>query len=196
MGQYWANMRTAVATVAKPSHFDHIKEGDGLVAVGEYDEAITAYSHALAMNPTYFITLHRRAKAYRLRGDFEAAMCDINACIHLRPDYSPAFDERAAVYSVEGRTDLAQVDVTRAAKVRALNAEMSSPRVELRPPKTPPKAKTSLSEDVYEEYEKKWGDDRRRHGNVKGFCKGERKVIQTSSLDGAWMYQASCRNNK
>jgi len=160
-----------------PSHFDFIKGGDMHMAKGDYDQAIIAYTQALQLNPTYFVTLQRRAKAHRLKSEWEAALCDINACIDLRPDFSTALDERTLIQ----KRDLTHTDTKTSMKARQRNTELESDeaarggdfRVQGTPPTLPPKddpvgANESVNDNsVYEEYRKKWETEQRRYHNIR-----------------------------
>lgn len=84
-----------------------LQRGNALLMQRKIDEAIAAYSQAIALNP-------QDAKAYNNRGvahvntrRFNQAVEDFNTAIRLHPNYAAAYLNRGAAYGRKGKRDAA-----------------------------------------------------------------------------------------
>lgn len=54
----------------------HINRGHGYFKKRELDNAISSYTRAIEMDPSYFLVYYDRAMAYYLKGDLVSALVD------------------------------------------------------------------------------------------------------------------------
>lgn len=91
-----------------------LEEGSALQEAGRYEEAIEAYSRAIALEP-------QNAYAYYVRGDahfdleqYRRAIKDYNQAIALNPQNAEAYHDRGQAYSFLNQHELALEDYNRA----------------------------------------------------------------------------------
>lgn len=71
------------------------------------DEAITAFSRSIQINPAFPLSWFNRAIAYRMKGNFDKAMSDLNYALQLGQEVSSAYFLRALLYKEEGNFEMA-----------------------------------------------------------------------------------------
>ncbi|KAH3756642.1 DnaJ subfamily C protein [Pelomyxa schiedti] len=78
-------------------------DGNTHYSAGRYNEAIRAYSDALALDPDCIsinsVLYANRAQAYSKIGNNEAALSDLDSALSLDPNYLKAYLRRAAVHT-------------------------------------------------------------------------------------------------
>jgi stress-induced-phosphoprotein 1 len=62
--------------------------GNAALSAGRPDEAIAAFTEAIAADPTDHVFLSNRSAAHMTKGDAEAALEDAQACVKLAPAWS------------------------------------------------------------------------------------------------------------
>ena len=81
-----------------------LREGDFLVNRGLWEEALSAYTMAIELDPDFAEAYLRRANLYRHRQEFSLAIADYNKAIRLNP-YAEAF------YDARVRTRILAMDL-------------------------------------------------------------------------------------
>jgi len=71
-----------------------LREGDFLVNRGQWEEALSAYTMAIELDPDYAQAYLRRANLYRHRQEFSLAIADYNKAIQLNPFAEAFYDAR------------------------------------------------------------------------------------------------------
>lgn len=79
-----------------------LQQGNSLLMQGKIDEAIAAYSQAIAWADTHAQVYNNRGVAYVNLRRFDLAIEDFNTAIRLHPDYAAAYLNRGVAY---GRKD-------------------------------------------------------------------------------------------
>ena len=87
-----------------------------------YNDAITHYTEAIALNPERVGAYNNRGNAYRITGDFDAALEDFNKAIELNPEDAEVYSNRGLVYDDTGDFATALEDYNKAI---ALNPELT-----------------------------------------------------------------------
>ena len=72
--------------------------GNILVMLGQLDDAIRAYSHAIDLNPNHADAYNNRGVAYASKGDFDNAIKDHNTAIKLDPCQAGFYNNRGVAY--------------------------------------------------------------------------------------------------
>ena len=96
--------------------------GNILVMLGQLDDAIRAYSHAIDLNPNHADAYNNRGVAYEIKSEYDLAIKDDNTVIGLKPNYAEAYNNRGITYNDKGDRDLAIQDYTTAIKLNPDNA--------------------------------------------------------------------------
>lgn len=76
----------------------HYFRGNALEELERYDEAISEYDQAIALDPTFVDAIVNRGLTYRRKGDLDRARKDYDAAIGIAPDYREARMNRAFVF--------------------------------------------------------------------------------------------------
>lgn len=76
----------------------HYFRGNALEELERYDEAISDYDQAIALDPTFVDAIVNRGLTYRRKGDLDRAREDYDAAIRINPDYREARMNRAFVF--------------------------------------------------------------------------------------------------
>jgi tetratricopeptide (TPR) repeat protein len=100
----------------KPTDYFRISDrGDLYLRKGDFDRAIADYSEALAKEPDNQEFQHRRALAYRLKGDTRNAIAQYDKIIDYNDSNDfEAYIGRGLAYALAGKPQRAAVDFTRA----------------------------------------------------------------------------------
>src|SRR3989338_7098103 len=80
----------------------------------EYDDAIEAYTSAIALDPNYAAAYNNRGVAYKNKGQNDRAIEDYNKAIALDPNYAAAYNNRGNAYANKGQYDRAIEDYNKA----------------------------------------------------------------------------------
>ncbi len=81
---------------------------------GLYNDAIEAYTSAIALNPNFADAYNSRGIAYADGGEYDKAIEDYNRAIALEKNYAQAYNNRGITYGRKGQYDRAIEDYNRA----------------------------------------------------------------------------------
>jgi len=76
---------------------DYFELGNYDYDLGDCDQAIADYTHAIGINPQYAEAYNNRAYTYMMQNDYSPALADLNRAIELRPDYVNALMNRGDI---------------------------------------------------------------------------------------------------
>ena len=93
-----------------------------------YNDAITHYTEAIALNPEHSGAYNNRGNAYRITGDFAAAIANFNEAIELNPELTEAYSNRGLAYRDKGDSDAAIEDYSKVIELNPEDAEAYSNR--------------------------------------------------------------------
>ena len=82
--------------------------------LGQIDQAIEAYSHAIELKSGYAHAYNNRGVAYTNKGEFDKAIVNYTKAIDLKPDFASAYNNRGATYAAKGDYDRAIEDFNKA----------------------------------------------------------------------------------
>ena len=82
----------------------YLKQGNGEVARGEFDQAILDYNRAIELNPQYALAYCNRGNAKTAKGDFDGGIADYNRAIQINPQLALAYNNRSS--ALRERKDL------------------------------------------------------------------------------------------
>jgi tetratricopeptide (TPR) repeat protein len=93
---------------------------DGMrgILANRLDEAIEAFSRAIAEDPGNYKAYGQRAMAYAKKRQFDLAIVDFHKVIELKPDEAKAYAGRGIIYSKSGEHREAIADLTRAMELQ------------------------------------------------------------------------------
>ena len=100
--------------MSKEQAIKFFKKGDVHLKVGEFDQAIEAYTQAIALNPKLADAFRNRGLAYYNKGEFDRAIQDYDQAIALNPKLADAFNNRGLAYYNKGEFDRAIQDFDKA----------------------------------------------------------------------------------
>ena len=93
------------ATSRPPSQLvsaqDYFTQGDYDYDLGECDQAIVAYTQAIALDSGLAEAYNNRAYTYMMEQDYQSALSDLNTAIEIRPDYAHALMNRGDLYNYD-----------------------------------------------------------------------------------------------
>lgn len=84
---------------------------------GHYRQAIDAYTVMIKREPTWYRHYSGRGETYRLMGDLDHALADLNEAIRLKPSEERPFFRRCQVYQAKGEIDRALADCEESARI-------------------------------------------------------------------------------
>ena len=90
------------------------QHGNILMMLGQIDEAIEHYSHAITLNPNNADAYHNRGVAYHAKGDFDRAIEDYTEVIKRNSNYAIAYSNRGDAYRNKDDYDRAIEDCSKA----------------------------------------------------------------------------------
>ena len=70
---------------------------------GEYDQAISDYTIALGINPSYAEAYCNRGNAYQSKDHYDQAISDYNKALEINPGYAAAYFSKALACDEVGR---------------------------------------------------------------------------------------------
>ncbi len=102
------------------AYFYHAK---ALYEIGENKRALSDYSKAIQLQPTYVAAYNNRGVIYWQAGDFENAAMDFNQAIQLSPDYYRAYNNRGLLFTDQQQYEDALTDFDRVIELNPENPE-------------------------------------------------------------------------
>jgi tetratricopeptide (TPR) repeat protein len=136
---------------------DYLNEGIEFYDNCLYDQAITAFTNAIKINPKLDEAFIGRGTAYTHKGMLDLAISDFNQAIKINPQNHKAYTGRACIYGYKGLIDQAISDNSKAIKLNPYHAPAYYSR--------------ALSYVKKREFDKAWED----------FCKAESLGIKAPS---------------
>ena len=101
---------------------DWYRKGISFIREGNYDEAITANTKAIQLNPKYALAYVNRSFAYLNLRNYQKTLEDSNKAIELNPKYSRAYVNRGAAYRNLGNYRQAIEDSNKAIELDPKNS--------------------------------------------------------------------------
>jgi tetratricopeptide (TPR) repeat protein len=96
----------------------YINRGTAYLSKGDADRALTDFTEAIKVRPSYPFAYINRAAVYFKKGDYDQAIADLSQVIKLQPDFALAYMKRGVGYYFKGNTDRALVDLNQAIKLQ------------------------------------------------------------------------------
>ena len=123
----------------------HYFRGISYAIKGQYDQAISHYNQALAINPGFAGAYNSRGVAYaQSGGQYDQAISDFSKAIEINPQFAKAYKDRGLAYYKKGQYDQAITDYGKALKINPRYADAYFNR--------------AIAYYSKGEYEKAWGD--------------------------------------
>jgi len=91
---------------------------------GEYDQAISVYNKALALNPGYTEAYLNRGIAYRNKGQHDQAVSDYDKVLQIDPKDARAYCNRGNALIEKGQYDNAISDYNKALEINSKDAQV------------------------------------------------------------------------
>ena len=102
----------------------YFEEGINYRDQEKWDEAITAYTKAIELDPEFAAAYNNRGYAYFRKADIEAALADFTKAIELEPKQTAPYENRAWTYINAGDYDKALLDLQKALEVAEDSSEI------------------------------------------------------------------------
>ena len=96
---------------------DWFDKGLKLLSIGQYDEAIKAFSTAINIISRDYQSYNFRGVTWALKGNYENAIADYSKAIDIQPRYAEAFNNRGFAHTQLGNLKLALADYTRSLEI-------------------------------------------------------------------------------
>jgi len=109
----------------------HAKEGEMLLTLGYWEEAVQQFDLAIAINPNNADALRDRGFTHNRLGHYRAALSDLTQAIALDERIAAAHHHRAVVYAKIGDVETAVAGFSRAIELRPEYASAFSKRAAL-----------------------------------------------------------------
>jgi len=103
----YENPSYALFELASEPGISHVATGNTHLLSGEWDEAITQYRQALALNPDDALAYFGLGQVYEARARTEEAQVAYRRAIEANPGYMPARISLAEIYAAQGNTEAA-----------------------------------------------------------------------------------------
>ena len=113
------------ANEQKKRKFDALllfQQANFLLLLGQFDQAIQAYSGIINRNPNFDGAHNNRGNAYVGIGKYDKAIADYDRAVELKPDDADAYNNRGIAYDAQGKYDKAIVDYDMAIALNPENA--------------------------------------------------------------------------
>jgi formylglycine-generating enzyme required for sulfatase activity len=111
------------AVAQSPAAKEACDKGKAFMDKGDYDSAITLFTEAIRIDPTYARLYCGRGIAFCNKGDHATAIADFNEAIRLDPQYAKAYCKRAFVYCKRQQYELSVADYTEAIRLNPSDAD-------------------------------------------------------------------------
>ncbi|HRH40400.1 MAG TPA: tetratricopeptide repeat protein [Pyrinomonadaceae bacterium] len=96
--------------------------GLNLIVQQKLDQAISAFTKAIELDPTYDDAYNHRGDAYNWKKDYDLAIGDLTKAIEINPKRLYLYIHRGSTYFIEGkRYELAIADYTKAIELNPKN---------------------------------------------------------------------------
>ncbi len=102
---------------ARAQDEDWFDKGRELLSIGQYDEAIKAFSTSLEIIPLDYQSYNLRGVTWALKGNYDRAIADYSKAIDIQPRYAEAYNNRGFAHTQLGNLKLALEDFTRALEI-------------------------------------------------------------------------------
>ena len=99
------------------------EQANFLLMIGQFDQAIKAYSVVIESNPDDAEAYNNRGIAYSDKGDYDQAIADYDKAIELKPDDVKAYNNRGIIYAEKSEYKQAIADYDKAIKLKPDYAE-------------------------------------------------------------------------
>ena len=96
---------------------DYYNQGAAFYKKGDYSQAIAAFTKAIELAPTVYVSYYSRGIMHFVRGDYPAALKDFNKTIELAPDLAVAYYRRGQIYQKSGDEEKAKMDFANATEL-------------------------------------------------------------------------------
>ena len=107
----------------------HYFKGISYDMKGQYDQAISQYNQAIAINPTFANAYISRGIAYaQSKGQYDQALSDFSKAIEISPQFAKAYKDRGIAYYKKGQYDQAITDYSKAIELNPRFADAYSNR--------------------------------------------------------------------
>ncbi|MCW3093222.1 MAG: hypothetical protein JWP81_4291 [Ferruginibacter sp.] len=83
----------------------------------QYDQAIEAYTQAIAIDPNYTFAYNNRGLSYHAKKQYDLSIQDYNKAITIDPSLKMAYNNRGYAYQFKNMPDLAIQDYTKAVDI-------------------------------------------------------------------------------
>ena len=100
-----------------PTATDHRNRGTAWMQSGELDKAISEYTQAIRLEPTFATAYFSRGLAWATKGETDQAINDYSQAIQLAPTLSSAYLKRATEWDNKGELNKAISDYTDAIRL-------------------------------------------------------------------------------
>ncbi|MBF0490986.1 MAG: tetratricopeptide repeat protein, partial [Candidatus Omnitrophica bacterium] len=87
-----------IATISPQLAEDYFHRGSDYENRGDFSNAISDYSKAIELNPSYAGALNNRGSLYEKQGDFSQAMSDYNKALLINPRFEYSYNNRGLLY--------------------------------------------------------------------------------------------------
>ena len=95
---------------------------------GDWENAVSAYSESIKLNPFSFESYTNRGRVYTELEDYGSAMSDCDTALQLNPNSSYAYNNRGRIWAIQGDQDQAIDNYNRAIELDPSNAPAFSNR--------------------------------------------------------------------
>ncbi|MEW5317367.1 MAG: hypothetical protein WDW38_008669 [Sanguina aurantia] len=101
-------------------------KGNASFSVGDFDEAIEAFSQAIAIDPSNHILYSNRSAAQASLREYELALEDAKKCVELKPEFAKGYSRLGAAYHGIGDFDEAITAYEQGLTLDPSSAQMQS----------------------------------------------------------------------
>jgi tetratricopeptide (TPR) repeat protein len=115
--------------------YDWNNLGESYYSSGDYDDAITAFMNAVAVNPNYGEAWNNLGKAYEQVGRYQDAVLAYRRAVAINPRFTEAWNNLGNVYEILGRYEDARDAYQRATST---TSDFSVPPMNQHPPNGQP----------------------------------------------------------
>ena len=93
--------------------------GIAYIKRNELEQAISSFSKAMELDPSYADAYCNRGVVYYFKGEYDRSLTDYNEAIELDPRHVVTYNNRGVAYSNEGEQEKAIGDFTRAIEIKS-----------------------------------------------------------------------------